>query len=90
MILFVCVDFVHSVALTVHVSFEYSESVSPKRNADHAEYRPCIWRVIRLSLFFLALVCALNFDSHFFGSSYKIVFNISECVIYPPAAEAHF
>ena len=39
-----------------------------------------------MSLFFLALVCALNFDSHFFGSSYKIVFNISECVVYATAA----
>ena len=43
-----------------------------------------------MSLFFLALVCALNFDSHFFGSSYKIVFNVSEFVIYPPAAEAQY
>ena len=82
MILFVWVDFVHSGSLTVHVTFEYSESVTPKRNADHADCRPCIWRVIQR----LALVYALNFDSHVFGSSYKIVFNISECVIYPPAA----
>ena len=54
-----------------------------RQNTDHAVYRPC-------SLFFLALVCALNFDSLFFGSSYKIVFNIFKFVIYPPAAEAQY
>ena len=63
-----------------------SNTTNPSRqNTDHAVYRPC-----RLSLFFLALVCALNFDSLFFGSSYKIVFNIFKFVIYPPAAEAQY
>ena len=56
-----------------------------RQNTEHAVYRPC-----RLSLFFLALVCALNFDSLFFGSSYKIVFNIFKLIIYPPAAEAQY
>ena len=56
-----------------------------RQNTDHAEYRPR-----RLSLFFLALVCALNFDSLFFGSIYKIVFNISKFVIYPLLAEAQY
>ena len=56
-----------------------------RQSTDHTVYRPC-----RLSLFFLALVCALNFDSLFFGSSYIIVFNIFKFVIYPPAAEAQY
>ena len=37
-----------------------------------------------------AVFSALNFDSLFFGSSYKIVFNIFKFVIYPPAAEAQY
>ena len=56
-----------------------------RQNTDHAVYRLC-----RLSLFFLALVCALNFDSLFFGSSYKIVFNIFKFVIYLPAAQVQY
>ena len=39
----------------------------------------------RLSLFFLAL-----FGLTFLGSSYNIVFSISEFVIYPPAGEAQY
>ena len=46
-----------------------------RKNADHAETES----------FFLALVCALNFES-----GYKIALNISKFVIYPPAAEAQF
>ena len=54
-----------------------------RQNTDHTVYRPC-------SLFFLVLVCALTFDSLFFGSSYKIVCNIFKFVIYPPAAEGQY
>ena len=56
-----------------------------RQNADHAVYRPC-----RLSLFFLAFVCALILTHFFFTLSYKIVFNISKFIIYPPAAEAQY
>ena len=56
-----------------------------KTQTTRAVYRPC-----RLSIFFFALVCPLNFDSLFFGSSYKIVFNIFKFVIYPQAAEAQY
>ena len=67
--------------------FEYSESVSPKHRPRRLQ---TMYMVTQMSLFFLALACALNFDSHFFGSSYKIVFNVSEFVIYPPTAEVQY
>ena len=44
----------------------YSESVSPKRNADNEDCRPCIWRAIQLRLFFLALILRLKFWLTFF------------------------
>ena len=63
-----------SFSLAVHVTFEYHESVTPKRRSRRLQTGQC----------------TLDFNSHFFGSSYKIVFNISEFVIYPPAAEAQY
>ena len=64
LILFVCVDFVHSVSLTVHVTFEL--------HAGHAEYRLC-W-----VLFLLTLVCPFPYDSHLLYLGIKYLVNISE------------
>ena len=61
LILFVCVDFVHSVSLTVHVTFEYHVSVTPKR-------RPRRLQTVQTEFFsFLYLVAPLTL-THFFGS----------------------
>ena len=66
-----------------------SRSNTANRSRQHADHAVYVQTVQTES--FLSCTCLrLKFWLTFFGSSYKIVFNISKFVIYPPAAEGQY
>ena len=74
-------------------TLQTNEIRSPQ-NTDHMQTAKCrlqIMQTVGTEDFFLILVFAFTFDSHFFGSRDKLVFsNISECSLFAKTTIALF